>query len=291
HPLFRFSPDDKEAEEIWSRLKELYWFADGYEAKRAAEVLATHPTLYPLGKKSGEKHPLIIQQFAGAGRCLFFGMSEFWRWNWREDQLYYNQFWIQTIRYLARSKVGRIELRLDRQTPYLRGEPIKIFVRFPDDQKPPPDNTEVKVLVERKVPNQTGDAESRTLLLSRIEGSRATFETILTQTPEGDYRFSLSEPAVNPKPNTECKVIPPPGEMDRLRMNQTALEKAASISQGKFYSLATANTLADDIPQGVRITVNSSGPPFLLWNMSLAFLLFMATLTLEWMIRKQFNLM
>ena len=64
----------------------------------------------------------------------------------------FNQFWIQTVRYLARSRLGRVELRLDRQTPYRRGEPIKIMVRFPDDAPPPPPQTEVKVFVERSFP-------------------------------------------------------------------------------------------------------------------------------------------
>src|SRR5262249_5894710 len=145
HPIFRFSPDEKDNEEIWSKLKEFYWFADGYVPKRAAEVLATHPTLKGANKKSPEKHPLLLQQFAGAGRCMFFGFAESWRWNWREDQQHYNQFWIQAIRSLARTRLGRIELRLDRQTPYRRGEPIKVLVRFPDDERPPPEQTEGEV--------------------------------------------------------------------------------------------------------------------------------------------------
>ena len=87
----------------------------------------------------------MLQQFAGSGRCMFFGCDETWRWNWRDDQAYYNQFWIQTVRYLARSRLGKIELRLDRQTPYRRGEPIKVMVRFPDDEKPPADQAKIKV--------------------------------------------------------------------------------------------------------------------------------------------------
>jgi hypothetical protein len=126
HPIFRFMPDEKDNDEVWAKLKEFYWYADGYVPKRAAEVLATHPTVRaggkaPAGSGPGAKHPLVVQQFSGAGRCMFFGFNETWRWNWREDQLHFNQFWIQTMRYMARSKLGRIDLRLDRQTPYRRG--------------------------------------------------------------------------------------------------------------------------------------------------------------------------
>ncbi len=48
-----------------------------------------------------EGHPLVVQQFVGAGRSMFLGFDETWRWNFREEQAHYNQFWIQTVRYLA----------------------------------------------------------------------------------------------------------------------------------------------------------------------------------------------
>src|SRR5947209_3734382 len=149
HPVFRFSPDEKQSEEIWTRLREMFWWSEGYSAKRAAEVLAIHPKQAAAANRDRvglEGHPLVVQQFVGAGRSMFFGFNETWRWRYREDQLHFNQFWVQTVRYLSRSKVGRMELRLDRQTPYRRGEPIKMTVRFPDDERPPADKTEGKVV-------------------------------------------------------------------------------------------------------------------------------------------------
>lgn len=289
HPIFRFSPDEKENEEIGGRLKEFFWYPEGFQPKRAAEVLAVHPTA-KIGKKS-EKLPLILQHFAGAGRCMFLGVSETWRWNWREDQLHYNQFWIQTVRYMARSKVGRIELRLDRQTPYRRGEPIKMMVRFPDDEKPPADNTEVRVTVERNLPGKPTDKESRIVQLTRLEGSRATFEATLTQTPEGEYRFGLSEPATKPRPQAACKVLAPPGEMEFLRMNEDEMRKAAEISKGRFYTLDGMERLIDELPDGERISVNVAGPPVVVWNSSLLFLLALGLFTSEWLLRKQKNLL
>ena len=294
HPMFRFSHEEKDNEEVWGRLKEFYWFADGYQPKRAAEVLATHPTLKAAGKAGrdgGEKHPLVLQQFSGSGRCLFFGLDETWRWNWREDQAYYNQFWIQAVRYLARTRLGKVELRLDRQTPYRRGEPIKVMVRFPDDEKPPADLTKVRVSVERRAPGKESDRETRTLELTRMESSRATYETTLTQTPEGDYRFALVEPSAKPRPQVECKVLAPPGEMELLRMNQAQMEEAATATQGKFYTLATADRLPADIPAGNRVTVNSQGPPRLLWNSAAVFALLLGLLTTEWLYRKMKNLL
>ncbi len=113
HPIFRFSPDEKENDETWNHLRELYWWSEGYQPKRLTEVLAVHPSAKKEGKLPSEgdnfmsdKQALVVQQFVGAGRCLFFGFNETWRWGFREDQLHYNQFWIQTVRYLARSRQG-----------------------------------------------------------------------------------------------------------------------------------------------------------------------------------------
>ncbi len=300
HPMFRFSPDERENDEIWARLREMYWYADGYQVKRAAEVLAVHPKVRRGGKEGTERadkegsldrHPLVVQHFVGAGRAMFLGFNETWRWGFRENQAHFNQFWIQAVRYLARSRLGRVDLRLDRQTPYRRGEPIKVLVRFPDDAPPPPADTEVKVVAERRNPAHPGDTEVRTLNLSKLEGSRATYETLLTQTPEGEYKFWLSTPSVTPKPRAEAKVLTPPGEMERLRMAQGDLERAAEESHGRFYTIATADRLVAELPVGTRVTVNAPGPPYLVWNHFALFLLALMFLATEWLLRKQRNLL
>ncbi|HTU21940.1 MAG TPA: VWA domain-containing protein, partial [Gemmataceae bacterium] len=247
HPIFQLTPgDDRANDAIWTRLREMYWHADGYQIKRAAEVLAVLPR---KGKADGdnknaagvEGQPLVVQQFAGAGRSMFLGFCETWRWNYRTDQAYYNRFWIEMVRYLARTRLGRVELRLDRQTSYKRGEPIKMTVRFPDDAPPPGPDVEVKVTVERRNPARPGDSEVRTIQLPKVEGSRATYETLLTQTPEGEYKIWLASPSATPKPRAECKVVRPPGEMERLRMNQADMERAADESHGRFFTLADAD--------------------------------------------------
>jgi hypothetical protein len=328
HPIFRFSPDEVQNANIWNSLEEIFWWSEGYRPKPAAEVLAVHPRRPADEGRTGRRgdpatgvvtdparqtdrpaegrHPIVLQQFVGAGRCMFFGFDETWRWRFREKERYFNQFWIQTVRYLARSRLGRIELRLDRQLPYRRGEPIKIMVRFPDDSPPPPPEMEVKVVAERTLPkragllggkdsnqnSQTGEIETQTVTLAKVEGSRATYEALLTRTPEGEYRFWLSSPTVaDPKPKAECRVLAPPGEMDRLRMNQQDLERAAEETHGRFYTLADADRLLDDLPVGNRVALTSRQPPRPLWNHFMLFVLALTLLSSEWFLRKRKHLL
>jgi hypothetical protein len=297
HPIFRFSPDEEENTAIWNRLAPMYWWAEGYGIKPAAEVLLVHPrrtTADPNTRRiSGgneARHPLAVQHFFGAGRSMFFGFEETWRWRFRDDEIRFNQFWIQTIRYLAKRRSGRVELRLDRQAEYRCGEPIKVMVRFPDDMPAPSAETKVEVLVMR-VPakNQpAAEIEKMTLGLSKVEGSRATFEGQVTRTPDGEYRFSLTWPIVpNPKPEAEARVLPPPGEMEQLRMNQKDMELAAEATHGHFYTLADLDQLADDLPVGARSSRPAPQPPWLLWNHSLVLALTLGLLTAEWVLRKR----
>jgi len=294
HPIFRFSPEERENDEAWGKLREMYWHADGYKPKRAAEILATHPKAKLPADRDGDagKLPLVLQQFVGAGRCMFFGFHESWRWGFRENLARFNQFWVQSIRYLSRSRLGRIDLRLDRQTNYRRGEPVKVMVRFPDDAPPPPDDTAVEVVVERRPPGRAGDTTTRTLRLTKVDGSRASYEAILTQTPEGDYAFWLTRPSVpDPKPHAECKVVAPPGEMYGLRLNEPELVLAAEQSGGRYFTLADADQVVHALPDGNRVTLASNGPPWLVWTYPVLFLLAIALLTTEWLWRKRMNLL
>jgi von Willebrand factor type A domain/Aerotolerance regulator N-terminal len=299
HPIFRFSAKEGEDEEVWKRLRDMYWWSDVVVPKRAAEVLAVHPRApapvdkdKPAGDKPPERQALVVQQFVGAGRCMFFGFDETWRWGFREDQLRYNQFWIQTVRYLSGSRRDRVELLLDRETPYRRGEPIKLTVRFPDDAPPPGKDATVKVLVERRNPSRGGEAVVRTVDLTKIEGSRASYGAVVAQTPEGQYSFVVTDPPLpTPRPSAECKVLAPPGEMDQLRMNQTEMERAAEKTHGKFYTVADADEVLKDLPVGGRVRMKA--PPsaaWTWWNAPMFFLAALLALTTEWVLRKQKNL-
>jgi hypothetical protein len=225
---------------------------------------------------------------------MFLGIEETWRWRLREDEVHFNQFWLQMVKYLSRSRLGRTDLRLDRQTPYRRGEPIRITVRFPDDQPPPDPKTEVKVIAERRPPGAANENQPvpETIKLAKVEGSRATYEALLTRTPEGDYKFWLSSPSVTgSRPRAEARVLAPPGEMERLRMNQPDMERAAEETRGKFYTLANMDQLMEDLPEGTRISLNTPRPPWLLWNHWIIFALGMLLLSSEWILRKRKHLL
>src|SRR5438034_197499 len=89
-------------------------------------------------------------------------------------------------------------------------------------------STRASALAERRALGRAGDLAAIVVQLTKVPGSRASYEALLTNTPEGDYRFLLTRPTgLVPQPRAECKVLPPPSELEQIRMNQPEMEQAA----------------------------------------------------------------
>ena len=297
HPLFRFTSDETENDRIWESLRGFYWRSGGYRKKPAAEVLATHPSQSAEGEPNA-LHPIALQQFVGAGRVMFLGFDETWRWRFRLTEERFDQFWSQAVRTVAKSKVSRTELKTDKPTTYRRGEPIGLTVRFPDDAPAPAPDAAVKVQVVRKpirVPGQAGrvgETETQTVRLSKVAGTRATFTTVLTRTPEGEYAFELTEGSPTKSannPRAEAKVLPPQGELDQLSMDRADLEETAKKSGGEFFTLANADELMAKlvVADRDRLQLNQPCPPLSVWNHAALFGLWVLLLAGEWWLRRR----
>lgn len=297
HPLFRFSSDEGENAQIWAGLQPLIWYSTGYKRKKAAEVLAYHPER-SAAEGIGDKHPIVLQQFVGAGRVVFFGTDETWRWRFRQDEDRFNQFWAQAVRVLARNRISRIELRTDKQTSYRQGDPIRVTVQFPDDAPPPDENANVSVTIDRTpLTDESGQPigpppDRETVKLSKVEGTRAKFETLLTRTPVGSYNLTLNTPEVEANtPKAEAKVLPPPGEMERLQLDAAAMTRAAAESRGYYLTIATAQELFDKLPLAEPVMLSQPVPPIPVWNHALLYLLLIGILGMEWWIRRSARLL
>ncbi|QDU60029.1 hypothetical protein Pan216_08660 [Planctomycetes bacterium Pan216] len=279
-PMFRFSADESENESILAALPQIYWYAEVDKAKPGAQVLAEHP----LDQSEGQSRPVVATQFFGSGRTYFQGFDGTWRWRFRTEDLYHARYWIQTIRYLSRSKLlGKsrsVELMVDRPS-YRRGEPVRMRVRFLDETLAPRGDDAVSVLVEREGHGQ------RQVDLSALPGHAGIFEAVFARSEDGHYRIRLASPLIEGNaPSAEFVVVPPPGELDRVRMNETGLRQASEMTGGLYFPLPRAESLFDELPSGRRVVLQTD-PPIPLWNTWPVLVLFGALLVLEWVLRKR----
>jgi hypothetical protein len=277
-PIFRFGDDEASSTQIWQELPELLWLLEAPRKKPAALVLAEHPTL----TGSDGKLPVFLYQFVGKGKSMFNAVDGTWRWRYRVGDRYFGRFWIQTIRFLARSKLlgqGQAEVQTDRRR-YQRTQPIRVRVRFPNPAIAPTGG-EVNVMVEHK-------GQGRKLTLKAAPGARNVFEGALPQASEGEYTVRLLPPPVieGAIPSTTFRVDPPAGEFERTQMNEAELRRSAATSGGRFYTPETSSTLLKDLPKPQKVPLDTD-PPIPLWNTWPLLVLFLTVVTAEWVLRKR----
>jgi hypothetical protein len=281
-PSMQLGDNPHETEQIWSNLPaELYWLLETPRLKRGARVLAEHPS-----RRTAEGRPLPVftLQYVGAGKVLLHATDDTWRWRRRVGDALFARYWVQTIRYLSRSKLlGKdrtAELRSD-ATNYPQGQPVKLRVRFFDDRQAPADDDGVTVVVEREgQPNQR-------VQLHRASSSRGVFEGTFGQPGEGTYHAWVATPALEGRPpSTDFEVEAPPGERERVVMDGQELRRASQETRGRFYTIANASDLPDDLPAGRQVPVEGL-PPIVLWNKWPPLALCVALLVGEWIIRKR----
>jgi hypothetical protein len=279
-PPMQLGDTSAESRAIWEKLPPLYWTVDAPDLKPAAQVLAQHPSR--MGRE-GHKLPLFVMQYVGAGKVLFHATDETWRWRWRVGDAFFARYWVQTIRYLSRSKLananGQIELSADRRQ-YRRGESVRLRASFADERRAPADDDGVTVVLEHR-----GHTTQR-ITLHRTAISRGIFEGLVSQPPLGVYHAWVAVPSVEGRaPAVDFTVEPRPGEKERLRMDAAALRRAAERTKGRFYTLADADRLLADLPEGRQVPVETL-PPRPLWNRWPVLLLFLVLLPTEWVLRK-----
>ncbi len=266
---------------IWREFPPLFWLLDAPQVKPAARVLAEHPT---RTAPDGRRLPVFLMQYYGAGKVLFHGTDETWRWRFRVGDIYFARYWIQTVRYLSRSKLlgkdGAVELTADRRE-YRRGEPIRLRVRFIDERAAPVEDDGVAVVVEHE------GAGNRRFKLDRNAVNRGVFEATLGDLADGAYHAWLAAPALEGNaPAADFSVVAPPGELETVQMDAAELKRAADETRGRFYRINTVDRLLEELPPGRQVPIETL-PPKVLWNQWWLLATFLGLITSEWILRKR----
>jgi hypothetical protein len=265
---------------LWSSLAPLYWFAELDQSKPTASALLTHPTRTGA---TGQLLPVVAMHYVGRGRVVMHATDETWRWRFRTGEEPFARYWGQTVRMLSRAKLssrGGAELATDRRE-YRQTEPARARVRFFDENAAPVDESGVTIMLE------SPGLSRRRILLERSSGARGIFTTTINDLPVGQYRATVVDPLLTPEPpSTQFRVISSPGELARLEMDRSALVAAAENTGGKYYGLAEAKSLVDDLPPGRPVPLENL-PPITVWNHWWLLAALLGLLTTEWVLRRR----
>jgi len=282
-PVFRFDASELDSDRIWKNLPGFYWMVAAPRIKSGATVFAEHPSRM----SDGHRLPIIVMQRFGSGKVLFHATDETWQWRRRVGDLYFGRYWIQAIRYLSRTRLlgqsKSAELQSARLV-YQRGDTVNLRVRFYDEKQIPSEKDGVAVIVERR------GAGSQEVVLSRVPQAPNVFEGQLRQAVDGNYHAWIARPEFSgTSPSTDFRIEAPVRELKLRSLDQAELNRAAKVTRGRYYSLATAANLPDDIPRGRPVAIHSEDP-IRIWNRWEVLMLFCVLLTTEWLLRKRLRL-
>ena len=266
---------------IWRNLPGLYWLLEAPDVKPGVRVLAEHPT---RTGNDGRPLPVICMHYVGAGKVIFHATDETWRWRYRVGDVFFARYWVQTIRYLSRSKLWgqdrAAKIESDREK-YIRGESVRLFVRFFDDRLAPPQDDGVTVVLEQE------GGRNRHITLNRVAENRGIFAGEVDNLPVGKYHLWIATPSFQgAAPSHDFEIDPPQGENARLEMDSDELKRAAAASHGKFYTIANIDQMLDDLPRGKQVQIESLDRATI-WNSWMLAVAFLVLIIGEWVLRKR----
>jgi hypothetical protein len=265
--------------ERWNALPKQTWRAKGLRAKPVAQVLAVCD--------DSTQEPLLLSQFAGAGRVVFQATDESYQWqSYLGDDLYYQRYWIQMIRWLAGTKSSPTQTALQLtsdKSRYESGEVVRIDARVGNQILSRLSDQGVNVDLLR-------DGQSiQTIRLAQSSSDPSGFTNRIDQLAPGKYRAEVHLNVEHPPTFVDFSIMEKPGELSQLGPATEEMIKAAEISLGQYVPLDELDKLWSSLPNTKPIRLQPLNP-IPIWNHWLVVSLLLVLLTTEWVIRRAWGL-
>jgi hypothetical protein len=305
--FMRLDDDPAGNRKAWNEVPGLHWRNGSLTAKKGATVLA-YATPPPSGQEelparipdaesllkqqqSEQENPLMVSHQAGFGSVLMFGFDQTWRLRYKKGDTFHHKLWGQILNWATADRIASGASTLRIGTPrsrYPAGSPVRITARLATpDFKP----------ITQAAPTATlwsGDKKVSRVRLSYRAGSPGLYVTEIGTLPEGRYRIELETDGLTGVASAQ----PVSAEFSVSAAADTEKVELAA-DRGLLTSLAglTAGTVLE--PAALESLTQRLGPATLttterrqidLWNSWLWFLLILALLTAEWVIRKKVRL-
>lgn len=267
---------------VWRSLPSVNSVVPIKNIKPGAQVLAQTQE-----RDGSAPYPLLVTQFAGAGRTALQTNDETFLWtSFGGSDLYYQRYWGQFLRWLSRGKLNRGEkeskLTMDPKQPRL-GQDITFQVALSQASAEQHLADSVEIAFE-------SEAIEKVVALQRKSSDQDSFQGIVSDLGPGRYRAILRSPVESDPPTVEFVVTAPPGEKANLQSDLEAMKYLARVSRGKYFHDGDAERLFETLPEGKKTRLGRL-PSKPLWNSNWVALLFVVLITTEWLLRRRVRMM
>lgn len=239
------------------------------------------------GRREGstEDVPLMASQRFGRGTAFAFGVQDSWLWKMHADipveDRTHETFWRQLVRTIAEESPERLELTV---LPALAapGEPVTFRARVADDRYGDVNDAVVEVAVTAPDGRRTTVPLEWTLGEDGVYSGRfvpevAGMHTLTAEARRGRDTVRALDGALLADDSG--------ADVEQAELRTPFLRRIAESTGGRYYPLAEAGRLADDVMYTESgVTVRESLD---LWDMPIVFLVLTAVLAGEWAWRRQ----
>jgi len=279
HPLMKLSPDASANTKQWSDLPPLNDFNKTLDAKVGGIVLARGQS-----DQRGNVDPILLAyQRYGRGRTMAFTSGSSWRWQMEMDHedMTYELFWKQILRWLVNTSPDPVMITSDKDT-YLPGESVRLSSEISNKSFERMNNAKVIA----KVTNPAGITES--VAMDWNGAQEGTYQSELNVTEPGIYHVDVeaAQGSENLGTNrTAFQVQDRPLEYYDAMLNAPLLQSVATATGGRYYPLSRIGDVPDDAVyvEGETSFVEQKE----LWDVPFLFMLLCMTLAGEWFWRKK----
>ncbi|NQU19851.1 MAG: VWA domain-containing protein [Candidatus Nealsonbacteria bacterium] len=255
-----------------------------------ATVLATVTT------ESGPM-PVLAVQPVDRGRTAVFCGDTTRKWQQRlrasDQESPFMRFWGQTVRWAAGRddavETGAGVIGSTDKAYYEPEEPIRIsaVVRGPDGEGA----RDAKVVAKIRGPTGRPDKVDLTAVPGPAGHYSGTFEPKTAGSFQIEIEARVGEQTIAAKEKLVVEVGRPLMEFEKLDLDERTLAAIAADTGGRYVHVTTADYLIDQLDRTQRKKRISMNFPEYEWPMlALLWLLFVAALTAEWVLRKRFQL-
>lgn len=287
HEIVRLHPDLEVNRALWESeggLPGFLWFFPTLGAKPGSQVLLSHPDIR-VGP-ARENAPLLVAGYYPEGRTLFLAIESTWRWRKRFQDRYHHRFWHNALRWLALGRLRSQDRKhqIESMEPsYNLDEAVVVEARVLDDDFAPSELPQVPVQW------QTPGRPIETLEMQPIEGNPGHYRLRRNVERVGTYQVWMESNGTR-LASTEFEVRMPSRETRDPSPDPENLRAIANLTQGAAITLADLPKLVDQFPGGEERRLPVASELTDTWDRLSTLLLALGLFSLEWILRKRYEL-
>ncbi len=285
HPIVRLLKDPEENRRLWEEpggLPGFFWYSAVTRVKPGAEVLLRHPT----DENRYGRRPLLVAGYYPSGRTLFVGFDSTWRWQKAFGPVHFERFWKGAIRWLAlgrlRGEDRRYRLETARATVDI-SERVVLEARVLDEDYRPSEEASVDVFWAGT------DGRDNELTLEQVPGRTGVYTGTLEVDQPGRYEAWI-EAEGKRVASTDFEVVLPSREMAEPAPDPETLAAISTITGGTSVELSRIDDLLDEFPGGEEHREPISSRLQDIWDSWWTLAVALLALSLEWILRKRWEL-